>query len=50
MVEPLLLAAVISSSALIIIEVIKFVRRIKAKSFKSSCCSIDLNNSANTPR
>lgn len=50
MVEPALLVACISGCVLVVVEVIKLVRRIKAKSFKSSCCSIDMNNQANTPK
>ncbi len=50
MVEPVLLVACISGCFLVVVEVLKFVRRIKAKSFKSSCCSVDMNNQANTPR
>ena len=42
MIDILVLCTLISSGALLFIEGIKFIRKMRANSFKSSCCNVDI--------
>jgi len=42
--DPVIIAALVTSSALLVIEVVKILRKINARHFHSSCCDIELEN------
>jgi hypothetical protein len=41
--DPLILTCVITSSVLVIVEAIKFLRKTKLQHFQSSCCNIKID-------